>query len=394
MTAVEAEPAQLGRTLLDLAEWLADPDTPQWVGRSMTAQEDGDSRYYEDPDDPSIRYWSVTHILSMTQRKTYLEKWKANTAARATMRRNEMIDAILAFGTEDQAVAWAALEAERIRSAAAEAGRHLHDVFEALLLGRPAPEPPRWLIGMHLHDEPITAEMLEVWGQGLTNFLDDFQPEVELAEATVLHPAEDVGGTVDVGMVLPHYGRTLGDLKTGRVVDRTTPLQLETYRQCPEIVLPLGERAAMPRYDSSVVIHLRREYGRGYKVLPQPTGRKVWGRFLDAKRHFMNLQDSPAVGRRAWYPPGRDDAGVAVAPRAFPMIEDVDTPGFPRAALLRSELCTWLDELAQYRADQLLSDPKARGGVRRVGPKGLAAIRLALGEHGLTLAGDEIGEVA
>jgi hypothetical protein len=394
VTAVATEPAAAGRTLVDLAEWLADSQNPNWVGRSLTATQEGDSRFYYHPDDPAIRFWSMTHILSMTQRKTHIERWQAATAARTAFRGAAMVDAILAFGDERQAVAWVVAEAERIRSVAAEAGRYLHDVFEALLLGMTTPKAPTWLIGQWLQDEPLTQERLDRWAVGLGHFLDDFQPEVHMAEATVLHPRQGVAGTLDAAFDLPFYGLTIGDLKTGRTVDRTTPMQLEGYRRAPQVVLPLGEIAEKPVYDNAVVIHLRPEYGPGYKVLPMPGGDEVWHGFLDARRQFLNLQDAPPIGRAAWYPPTWDADGHMVPPRTVPMIEDVETPKFPRSALLASELCTWLDELTPFSAADLLSDSKARTGVRKVGPVGLDAIRAALQEHGLTLTGEPTEEVA
>jgi hypothetical protein len=394
VTAITAEPAAPGRVLVDLAEWLADPANPSWVGRSLTATSEGDSRFYYHPDDPAIRFWSITHVLSMAQRKTYFERWQAAVAARTAFRGAAMVDAILAFGDERQAVAWVLAEAERIRSVAAEAGRYLHDVFEALLLGTPTPKAPAWLVGEYLQDEPLTQDRLDRWAVGLGNFLDDFQPTVHMAEATVLHPRQGVAGTLDAAFDLPYYGLTIADLKTGRTVDRTTPMQLEAYRRAPQVVLPLGEIAEKPAYDHAVVIHLRPDYRRGYKVLPMPSGDEVWHGFLDARRQFLRLQESPAIGRSAWYPPTWDADGALVAPRTVPMIEDVETPKFPRSALLDSELCTWLDELTPFAASDLLSNAKARTGVRKVGPVGLDAIRAALAEHGLQLAGEPTEEVA
>jgi hypothetical protein len=147
--------------------------------------------------------------------------------------------------------------------------------------------------------------------------------------------------------------------------------------------------AEMPRFKRTAVLHLRPHYQHGYKLLPMPSGARQWSAFLDAKRQLQTLESHPAVGRRADYPPTWDEAGQLVAPPRLPMVEDVEHPGFPRAALLKSGLFEWVTDLTQFTADDLRSVPKEGRGVRGVGAKGIDAIRGALAAHGLALAGEE-----
>jgi hypothetical protein len=376
-TVLDVEPTRLGRALVDLAEWLADPQTPTFVGRTLTAQDGGDSRYYPDPDDPTTQYKSVTWILGATQRKPYLERWHGTTAAKFAVRNWAMLGEILASAGEQAAIEWVMSEAERVRSVKSEAGRWQHDVLEALLLDRPIPDPPAWLVGMEMDGEPLTQHRLDRWADGLTAFLSDYRPHVLMSEATVLNPPEGIGGTLDCGAILPHYGPTLVDLKSGRTVDRTTPLQLEAYRRMRQVVLPLGERAEMPLFERTAVLHLRTEYQYGYKLLPMPSGRAVWSQFLDARRQLR---------RRAEYPPSWDTDGHLVAPPVLPMVEDVDTAGFPRSVLAGAGM-EWLTDLTQFTTGELLT-------VKGIGPKRVDAIRAALSAHGLALLGEQLGEVA
>lgn len=385
MTAVLDE-ARVGPALLDLAEWLADPATPAFVGRTLVAEDDGDSRYYPDPDDPSIQYTSVTWILGATQRKPYLEKWHSRVSAQFAVDNWARIGDILASAGERAAVAWIQHEALRRRDVASEAGRWQHDVLEALLLDRAIPDPPVWLTEMNLDGEPLTQRRLDRWADGLTGFLADYRPEVLMSEATVLNPPEGVGGTLDCGAVLPHYGPTLIDLKSGRTVDRTTPVQLEAYRRMRQVVLPLGVRAEMPAFERTAVLHLRPDYARGYKLLPMPCGPRQWSAFLDARRQLATLEALPAVGRRADYPPSWDADGALLPPPVLPMVEDVETTGFPRAVLAGAGM-EWLTDLTQFTADELLA-------VKGVGPKRVDAIRAALAAYGLALVGEQLGEVA
>ena len=385
MTAVLDE-IRVGPALVDLAEWLADPSTPSFVGRSAIAEDDGDARYYPDPNDPTVRYQSVTWVLGATQRKPYLEKWHGTTAAKFAVRNWAMLGEILASAGERAAVDWVMTEAERIRSVKSEAGVWQHDVLESLLLDRSIPDPPAWLVGMEMDGEPLTQHRLDRWADGLTAFLSDFRPDVLMAEATLYNPAEGIAGTADCGAVLPHYGPTLIDLKSGATVDRTTPLQLEAYRRMTAVGLPFGEMAAMPAFARTAVLHLRPTYQRGYKLLPMPCGGRQWSAFLDAKRQLRTLESHPAVGRRADYPPTWDEQGRLVAPPVTPMVEDIEYPGFPRSVLAKAGM-EWLTDLAEFTAAELLE-------VKGVGAKRVDAIRGALAAHELALAGEQLGEVA
>ena len=305
-----------------------------------------------------------------------------------------MIGEMLATVGEKATVEWIQQESLRRREVASEAGRWHHDVFEALLLDRAIPDPPEWLLGHQLAGEPLTQYRLDRWADGLVNFLAHYQPDVQMSEATVYNLTEGYAGTLDTVMVLPHYGLTLIDAKSGATVDRTTPVQCEAYRRAELVGLPFGEFAEMPPVQHAKVLHLRPHYQHGYKLLPMPSGPRQWGAFLDAKRQLRNLETLTPIGRRADYPPSWDDRGRLVPPPSLPMIEDVEFSGFPRSALVKSGLFEWLPDLAQFTADDLLSVPKKGRGVRGVGEKSIDAIRGALAAHGLALAGEQMGEVA
>jgi hypothetical protein len=139
-------------------------------------------------------------------------------------------------------------------------------------LGIPRPEPPIAVAG---------------YVQSFRHFLEDFDPEIEMTEATVYSVTESYAGTLDAIMrfrVGDASVRLLGDFKTGREIYSDVALQLAAYEHAEWVLLDDGTSVPMPAVDGAFVLHLR-EYDpaisadRGYSVVPVATGQAAWDAF-------------------------------------------------------------------------------------------------------------------
>lgn len=375
-------------TLGGIADKLGDAP---FIGRhdSLVDTNDQDgSRWYTDPDDPSIRYQSCTWTISSSESSPWLMAWAAKLAAEvAADNWAEMGDMAAAVGWP-ATVAWLKAEAKRQRELAAEVGTWLHDVQEALLLGRDGciPDPPPWILGRRLTtgggDVVITRTVLDQWADGLLNFITDFRLVPVMSEATVCNPIEGYAARVDLGAEFPGHGLGLVDTKSG-APRQSVYAQLTAQMHATEVWLPLGERCEMPRFEWGGVLHLRPVWERGYKLRRVPTGASQWAWFKAANRLLKERERQPDITKLALYPPVFDKDGAAVALIDCPMVED--TALRCRGALADAGL-RWLHELAAFDVADVASDPKRGRGIKGVGPKSVEAIRDLLAEHGMTFA--------
>ena len=362
MTALEASPDLYGRLL---------------EGARVDNERDG-SRWYLDPDDPAIRYQSVTWICGASESAPWLVDWAGKITAEWVV---DNLDLVLSFfygegygpGAAGEAIKG---EGRRQRDLAAEVGTWLHDVLEALILDGPIPDPPPDMLGRRLDGEVITQALLDSWAQGLLHFLEDYRPVPTMAEATVCNPVEGYAGTLDLGALLPGLGVWMIDLKSGKHLPQWLELQLTGYWNATEVWLPLGGREPLPVFDRVGVLHLRPHYGRGYKLREIDPTPSVWGEF---QRRLSSLQwREQKRARPVVYPPGPDGG------QPPPLVEDL--PLRTRRALVTAGLVT-LTDVAGFTAKELTK-------VDGFGKTSVAQLRGILAGHGLTLRGEEFEEAA
>jgi hypothetical protein len=142
----------------------------------------------------------------------------------------------------------------------------------------------------------------------------------------------------------------------------------------------------MPRFQAAAVLHLRQVWDRGYKLRPVPTGARQWAWFTACNRLLREREAQAGIDGSVMYPPTFGPDGAVIDIPKVPMIED---SGLRCRNVLRAAGFAWLHELTGFTTSDLLSDTKRKTGVRGVGPAAIDDIRRVLGEHGLTLAGDQ-----
>ncbi|GAA3958393.1 hypothetical protein GCM10023085_46020 [Actinomadura viridis] len=366
-------------------------------GRSVT-QADG-SRYYSHPvtGEPLI---SVTTVLSRTDGKPHLREWHGSVAAEYAVDNLTHVMQVAVVEGRSAAVDLVKGQAKRLRNIKADAGTHVHDVQEALILWGaspdragsdiPLPTLPDQLHGALYDGEPI-EDVIDFMVAGFIQFVADFDPVFEAAEMTVFNRLLKVAGTLDTilglrGVALSPAGRLVAapeqmlrlcvDTKTGRYLDATIPEQLAAYRRMREALMPMGQVVPLPPTDAGAVLHLRPEHADGYRLIPiaPRDDAHAWNRF---RRAVELIEGRSQVGAK----PGK----VARPLRAdgtvpAPLLSDLDGEGYGRVlGPLRQAGLTDLDEVASLTSAELLA-------VNRIGKKTADTVRQMLADHGRHLA--------
>lgn len=245
---------------------------------------------------------SVTTIIGGTQNKPWLAGWAAKLAVQWVVDNQHLMREM----GRNEFEKLAKVEAKRAREVKADAGSYAHSVVEALILSQshdddtdrmPLPPIPDHLAGRYI-DELPAEDFHEIVMDGFLNFVADFDPEFLAAEMTVFEPHLSVAGTLDFIARIPPLGITAAvDVKTGRHLTDVGE-QLAAYRRMRECLLPMGQMGVAPATDCGMVLHLRPDYPRGYRLLEVATGddHTAWNRFRRAVRPD---RDAVARARRA-----------------------------------------------------------------------------------------------
>jgi hypothetical protein len=233
----------------------------------------------------------VSTILSATISDAYLAAWYATEGGKYAIDHLPELTALLAQGRHDDAVALIAGAAPRITARKADAGTYIHDVIEALILwataphgagpGIALPDLPVHLAGADYDGEPI-EDVIAWLEDGFVNFVADWNPEFLFAEMTVFNMGLGVAGTLDIIVrlrdvaisadgtrLVPAPGKSVIlviDAKTGRQKKRWKQ-QVAAYRKMTEAEPVPGELVPMPPTDAAAILHLRRSYRRGYRLM-------------------------------------------------------------------------------------------------------------------------------
>lgn len=293
---------------------------------------------------------SVTTILNAWRSKPFLVPWAAKLAAEYAVDNRATVAAVLdSPGGRDAAIELIKKAADRYRDAQGGKGTDFHAVAEA------------WA-----KDEPIPAYSEEAapYVDAFLDWLIDFDPKFELAEATVCNRTLGYAGTLDGVLSFPKLpymaGCWLFDYKTGANLDHDIALQLTAYADGEEVWLDaLGNKAPMPKVNGALILHLQPGGYALYRLDLTDENRAAWRSAIDSYVWQQTGGKQP-LGRRV-RPPQPDGSPPPVH------IEDVSALGRCRNALGAAGLVT-LDEL------EALTDAELRE-IPGVGPKAVTAIR-------------------
>lgn len=364
------------------------------------------SRYYIHPA-TGEELLSVTTILGATEGKPWLQKWAAKLAAQYAVAHHDEVGKVIREEGRDAAVTLLKDQARLLRERKADAGSYVHAVIEALILWAASPEGRGSDIALpdlpeHLADADYDGQPLEQvvdWMvSGFLAFVSTFNPVFEAAEMAVYHRGLGVAGTLDSIIRLPNMaltadGRIVGaprplrlcvDAKTGKNLDVTVREQLAAYRRMREALMPLGEVASMPETDGAALLHLRPEHPDGFRLIPisPADDADAWNRFRRAVEVMKGRERIGSKPGKVAYPPLPDGSVPPVR------LVDLDGEGYGRTlGPLRAAGLVTVSDVALMTADELLA-------VDGIGEKSIDVIRRMVADHGHSLAGDVVAEVA
>jgi hypothetical protein len=358
----------------------------------------------------------VTTVLDATHGKQrYLVPWSARLAAECAVDNLDTLEAVLngratAVCSRESgrqgAVDLAKGRAAEVRDLKRDVGSYVHNVVEALVLWQASPEGhgsdlvlpelPAHLAGQYYDEDPV--EIVAEWMlDGFLNWVADFKPQFLYAEMTVFNQPLGVAGTLDgivwlpglavgpAGRFIPGGGTAVcDDVKTGKNPEVTWPEQVAAYRHAPEAdPTRLGDLVPMPATDAGMVLHLRPEYPRGYRVMliSAADDAEAWNTFRRDVEIFHSRKARKAKPGKVCYPL-RADGTIQQ-----PLLADLDGEGYGRALspLIKAGI-TDLEQLAAMDAGDCLK-------VKGIAGKLLDGIRVMLADHGLHLRGEAATEL-
>ena len=148
------------------------------------------------------------------------------------------------------------------RDAAANRGTEVHSYAERLMRG----------------EEVTPPDAIRGHVESYVKFLDEWEPEPVLVEASVANFRVGYAGSLDMVVKIPKLGDGLfiADIKTSRSgIFGEVAFQLAAYANA-EWYLKDGEMKYMPEIDRGLAIHVRAD---GYDVYELPIGREVFRQF-------------------------------------------------------------------------------------------------------------------
>lgn len=298
---------------------VAEPQAPTGPANAETNPDTG-SRFYIHPI-TGERFVSVTTILQVIAKEA-LPYWAAKvTAEHAMANLPKLVKSVRRKPCEmkgddrcgicaDCVLLELRRTPDRERDAAGDRGTRIHHVAEQHVLHG-------HVIG---HDDDIAAQVRQY-----LRFRDQFQPEYEASELTVINRTYRYAGTLDailrLGACPPKYRDLVGvpmvaDIKSGKSCYREYALQLAAYRQGEAVLLPDGtEHPLPPTNEIGMLLHIRPE---DYWVRPVNIGERTFIAFLGVLDQWQWQQEENPI-MRAMYRPSQkadDDPVAAVEPAA------------------------------------------------------------------------------
>lgn len=230
----------------------------------------------------------VTTMLGDGVRKKALEEWAGNVTADYAVDHWEEL-AQMSFSQRLAVLKKARYE---VRDEAARRGTEVHNLAEQIVQGAEAAVPDE--LAGHV--------------ESAVRFMDEWQIEHVVTEASCCNIDERLGGTLDLifrSQVFP--GRVfLADWKTSKDIYGEVAFQLECYSRSDFYLDADGVERSMAALGITdhVAIHVRSD---GYTVYPMERGEEVWAITKTIIENARNTRDSDrirALRGEAFYLPG------------------------------------------------------------------------------------------
>lgn len=236
----------------------------------------GDSRFYVDPDDGSIKVPGVTSVGSMLP-KDFLTFWAAKEAAEAAVTNWDIVSELVKRDPKG-ATDYLKSAHRRKSKAAADLGSAAHDYFERLARGETVND-------RHIH---VDVKQHVRW---FREFLQEVQPEFLFLEETVWSDTHKYAGSFDA-IARVDGEVVILDWKTSKSIYDSVALQLSAYRYADRIILAeSGESVPVPEIVGGGALHVRPE---GWALHPVQCDEEVFATF----QHLRGVFDWEKGGKK------------------------------------------------------------------------------------------------
>lgn len=246
-------------------------------------------RYYRDPKDGTL-YPSATNVIDTALAKPALKGWAAKVTAEAAVA--NLPELVRRCRTDRSgAAAWLKGQPFAALEAAGALGTQLHDLAEAHVLGKPLTAP----------DADGDAGLMLA---NFAAFLQDFRPQYEAAEMTVVNRTVGYAGTLDALARIPAVldgALCVVDYKTGA----TGPypewaLQVGAYARGEAAWLKDGTEVAMPKVSGGLILRIRPNGYALHQVRPDAMDAlaETFAAMVTVTRWAHAATDNPVIGPR------------------------------------------------------------------------------------------------
>lgn len=245
------------------------------------------NRWYQLPDGTKLP--SVTTVLGVALNKPALPGWAAKVVAEQAMAELPRL-VRMSRTAKDDAIKFLKGQPYKQRDEAASAGTRAHALAESYILQQPYEVPAP------------DSDLGRTLGQ-FVRFLEEWKPEFEATEATVVNKTIGYAGTLDAIARVPALGNRLmvWDWKTSR----TGPypewaLQIAAYSRAESMWLADGTEVEMPKIEGAAILRLRPEFYAVHEVTQDLDA--LVATFMSARDVAMwsfDSEDTPAFGEAA-----------------------------------------------------------------------------------------------
>lgn len=221
------------------------------VPKQARQRSDDGPRTYAWPPQPPHEF----EVLSVTSaakshNKPFLVGWAAKMSAECAVEDHDLIGQMLKKKTGKKAALDYVKQARfRDMSGKGDRGTIVHSAIEAYLAGKKVDlDHVQFSLEEKAVPEalwPATFKMID----GVTEFLFDFEPEIEWSEATVYSRTHQYAGTADLIAAKIQIGKSklpaILDIKTSKAIYNDTAMQLTAYGRADFVGLDDGTEAPL-----------------------------------------------------------------------------------------------------------------------------------------------------
>lgn len=230
-------------------------------------------------DTPKSHYYTINGVravgvtTALDALPKHLTRWAARTVSEYVVDHLDTVTSMLANGGRQPTVDYLVALPHQVRDSAGERGTDVHDLVFDIAQDKKVDVPNE----------------LMPYVRGALSYLDDYQPDVVLAETVVASYSYGYCGTLDSIQDVPGLGRVLVDWKTSNGLYGNHALQLPAYRFAEVYLDADGNEHPMIEVDDTYILHIKPD---DYELVPVTAGRDQFDDFVNVLNVYRRIVQS------------------------------------------------------------------------------------------------------